>query len=146
MLPKRNNDGPPWTGDDAAMARWLGDKLDVLLKADGAKARARRALPYSEEEKQALFPDDSVEGAIAAAEQRGDIGPLRRRLPEYARFLRLPERKRGARYLKDKATRRKDILNDPHDFKVGACVYRSYSYPGNLAKAFPAKEPQISRG
>ena len=65
---------PPWTGNDAAMQRWLDDKLDELLKEDGAKARSRRKLPLSQEEKQALFPEDSDEGAIAAAE-RGDIEP-----------------------------------------------------------------------
>ena len=58
---------PPWTGNDAAMQRWLDDKLDELLKEDGAKARSRRRLPLSREEKQALFPEDSDEGVIAAA-------------------------------------------------------------------------------
>jgi len=52
---------PPWTGDDAAMLRWLDHKLDDLIKEDGAKARARRALPLSSKEKQALFPEDSDE-------------------------------------------------------------------------------------
>ncbi len=91
---------PPWTGNDAAMQRWLDDKLDELLKEDGAKARSRRKLPRSKEEQQALFPEDSDEGAIAAAE-RGDIGPLRRRHPEYARLSIKPKRGVGQRGHKD---------------------------------------------
>ena len=89
---------PPWTDNDAAMLRWLDHELDDLIREeDGARARARRALPLSPEEKQALFPEDSDEGAIAAAE-RGDIGPLRRRHPELARFLHLPALRRGQHY------------------------------------------------
>jgi hypothetical protein len=112
---------PPWTGNDAAMQRSLDDKLDELLKEDGAKARARRRLPLSREEKEALFPEDSDEGVIAAAE-RGDIGPLRRRLPKFARFLRLPRRERGQRYLKDKATKWKEVLHHPHDSRLALAV------------------------
>ena len=112
---------PPWTGNDAAMQRWLDDKLDELLREDGAKARSRRKLPLSREEKQVLFPEDSDEGVIAAAE-RGNIGPLRRRLPKFARFLHLPRRERGERYLKDKATKWKEVLNDPHDSRLALAV------------------------
>ena len=95
---------PPWTGDDAAMLHWLECRLDDLIKKDGARARARRALPLSSEEKQALFPEDSDEGAMAAAE-RGDIGPLQRRHPRLARYLKLPGRQRGQRYPKQAGDR-----------------------------------------
>lgn len=104
---------PPWTGDDVAMLRWLERELDDLIKKDGAKARARRALPLSSQEKQALFPEDSDEGAMAAAE-RGDIRPLQRRYPELARYLKLPGRQRGQRYPKD--TKR------PHDKRLTLAI------------------------
>jgi hypothetical protein len=93
-----SDDKPPlWAGDDAAMLRWLEGKLDELREKDGAKAYARRRTPRTKEEQQALFPEDSDEGAIAAA-QRGDIEPVRRRHPRLAPFLHLPKRKRGQRY------------------------------------------------
>jgi hypothetical protein len=98
---------PPWTGDDAAMSRWLEHELDGLIrKEDGARARARRALPLS-------FPEDSDEGAIAAAE-RGEIGPLRMRYPKLARFLQVPARQRGQHYPKD--------TRQPHDERLALAV------------------------
>lgn len=112
---------PPWTGNDAAMQRWLDDKLDELLKEDGAKARARRRLPLSRDEKEALFPEDSDEGAIAAAE-RGDIGPLQRRLPKFAQFLHLPKRGRGKRYLEDRSKKWNKVLNHPRDSRLALAV------------------------
>ena len=112
---------PPWTGDDAAMQRWLDDKLDERLKEDGAKARARRRLPYSAEEKQVLFPEESDEGAIAAAE-RGDIEPLRRRHPEYARLSIKPKRGVGRRGHKDRNRKWTEVLQHPHDSRLALAV------------------------
>lgn len=115
-------DLPPWVGDDAAMLRWLDDQLDVLLSEAGAKRRLQRKLPLSIEEQQALFPEQSDEGSIGAAE-RGDIRPLRRRYPQVARFLHLPKRKRGQRYLEaDKTKKWNKVLNDPHDARLALAV------------------------
>jgi hypothetical protein len=108
---------PPWTGDDAAMQRWLDDKLDELLSED-TKSHSRRGLPLSEEEARVLFPEDSDEGAIAAAE-RGDIGPLRRRHPEYARLSIKPKRGVGQRGHKDRNEKWKE---HPRDSRLALAV------------------------
>jgi hypothetical protein len=129
---------PPWTGDDAAMLRWLDHKLDDLIKEDGAKARARRALPLSSKEKQALFPEDSDEGAIAAAEERGDIGPLQRRHPKLARFLQLPARQRGQRYPRD--------MQQPHDERLALAVLEVSRIRAIWQKYFEQKNRSPRRG
>ncbi|MBR1276113.1 hypothetical protein [Bradyrhizobium sp. AUGA SZCCT0283] len=81
---------PPWTGDDAAMLRWLNEKLDEEMYA--AMAAANSNLAAREEMERMLAGSDRME--LAAAHQ-GDLGPLIAKYPHLEPVLRLPKSTRG---------------------------------------------------
>jgi hypothetical protein len=75
------------------MTEWVNDKIDQL------ETMSNRFLRYGE----TVLESDERHVKAQAIEQadRGNIEPLQRLLPEYARFLCRPKLKRGKRFPKD---------------------------------------------
>jgi len=109
QMVKRTDNRPPWTGDDAAMFRWLRARCRELLKKELGEQLNEVAWLERELEQ---FParDLAVFRALAAADC-GDIQPLREAFPRLAKFLHLPKLHRGETFRR-KQRKQRDIALD----------------------------------
>jgi hypothetical protein len=94
---------PPWTGDDRAMLRWLGERLRAMRKAELIALAVENFTEQIQTNDGRFYPAMSKAKTLALAidmADYGDIKPLRKLYPDIAEFINLPKRLRGKQFKK----------------------------------------------
>jgi hypothetical protein len=95
---------PPWTArnerERELMFEWVNRQLDRIADQDFIATQSKLAKNFDVKKH---FAWVDAGGPEIEQADHGDIEPLRKKLPQYARFLRLPKRQRGQRFSKMKS-------------------------------------------
>jgi hypothetical protein len=129
---------PRWecrkAGDEQKMTKWVNDEIDRI------ETVSNRFLNYGE----SVLASDECYVKTQAIEQadQGNIEPLRRLLPEYARFLCRPKQGRGKRFPKDEKNDRVGRAVD--DVTLIRALWQQHYGRKNRPKNDPVTAEQIA--
>jgi hypothetical protein len=131
---------PPWTGDDNAMLRWLGQQLKAMKYADKVKILLGNFEVSEDADGRVHFnwiKGKELANAIDFAEH-GDVEPLRKLYPDIAEFINLPKRARGKRF-KNSSRYINPILGAAQDARRIRMLWKKF-YP----EFYPNREKSAS--